>query len=269
MLVAIVALAVTACRPGWPPPGGDGHHEPPGRPDRLALVGTDEVDPIYGQGIAATDEGWILSGVNVLSRTAPTPTTVTQLLTPVIPPDLAAQGFDHVGDPDVVDGVLYVPFEQPDYTVGRQLMARFDAATLTFLDATPVAQHHNSFVAVDRGARIAYSTDQFDDDAILRYDLRHDWRPLPPIHLDRRLTHIQGGAVGGGAFWVSTDDDHDGVYRVDLHSGAVTDLGGTGHGAGEGEGIAYIHTDDGAFLHTVTVDAFIVPVYIDHWRLTH
>jgi hypothetical protein len=169
-----------------------------------------------------------------------------------------------VGDVDVAGTTLYVPFEQPDYQRGEQAMARYDAATLRFIDATPVPQHHNSFVAVDATRGIAYSTAWFDDDTVLRYDLAHQWKRLAPLKLRRSLGHIQGGAVGGGQLFLSTDDDRNGVYGVDLHSGRVRFLGSTGHGAGEAEGIAYTATHGGE-LHTVTADVRIVPVYLDHW----
>jgi hypothetical protein len=234
---------------------------------RIVRVATDEVDPTYNQGIAGNGRTWILSGTTAMAHAAPTGAIVSKV-DPAIPPEWAAQGYDHVGDVDVVGDTLYVPFEQGDYARDEQAMARYDAATLRFRGATPVHQHHNSFVTVDPVQRIAYSTDWFDDDALLRYDLDHDWKPLPPLPLSRTLSHIQGGAVGGGQFFVSTDDDRNGVYGVDLRTGTVRFLGSTGHGAGEGEGIAYARTGPrGAVLHTVTVDVKIAPVYVDHWRI--
>ena len=44
---------------------------------------------------------------------------VTQV--PAIPPDLRARGYDHVGDIDVVAGVVYAPLEQPHYELGQQV----------------------------------------------------------------------------------------------------------------------------------------------------
>lgn len=233
---------------------------------RLTLAGSDEIDPSFAQGIAPDERSWILSGTSVLAHATDVGTIVTRV-SPVIPPEWAARGYNHVGDIDVVGDTLYVPFEQSDYQRGEQAMARYDAVTLRFIDATPVHQHHNSFVAVDEKHKIAYSTDWFDDDALVRYDLTDHWKRLLPLHLSRSLGHIQGGAVGAGQFFVSTDDERNGVYGVDLRSGAVRFLGSTGHGAGEGEGIAYARRDDGAELHTVTADVRIVPVYVDHWTI--
>jgi hypothetical protein len=266
-LALVSALAVAACGSG-----GSDHTAttPTTRPAHLArsirLVGTDEIDATFAQGVAPHGSGWILSGTNLLGHAGPTG-TILDRQGPVIPADWAAQGFDHVGDVDVVGTTLYVPFEQPDYQRGRQAMARYDATTFRFLDATPVPQHHNSFVAVDGARHLAYSTDWFDDDAVLRYDVAHGWKPLPPLRLSRQLGHIQGGAVGGGQLFLSTDDDRNGVYGVDLRTGAVRFLGSTGHGAGEAEGIAFTAGRGRTGLHTVTADAMIVPVYLDHWTI--
>lgn len=235
------------------------------RPQRIELVSTNEISAGFGQGIAKAAGGWIVSGTNVLARTDEAMNVLNSVI-PAIPADWAARGFNHVGDIDVVGNVLYAPFEQSDYAKGEQAMARFDATTLAFRDAVIVHQSHNSFVAVDPVHHIAYSTNLFDDDALLRYDLTHAWKPLPPLRFSQPLVHIQGGAVGAGAFWISTNDPTHGVFTVDLTTGRVRRLGGTGHLGGEGEGIAYAKTA-GAVLHTLTLDAIITPNYADHWKL--
>jgi hypothetical protein len=218
------------------------------------------------QGIARVRDGWVLSGTGTLSR-VDEQLQETRSIADAIPADLRARGFDHVGDVDVVGGVVHAPLEQPDYSKRRQLMARYDADTLEFLDARPVRQGHASFVTVDPRTRIAYSTDQFDDDRVLRYDTRRDWKRLPPLRLDRRLERIQGGDVSGGALWLSTDDATNGLYRVDLSSGHVTPLGNAGRVDGEGEGIDATALPTGR-LHMVTVDAAIVPIWLGHLDVT-
>src|SRR5262249_17356687 len=130
---------------------------------------------------------------------------VQRRVEPAIPASWRARGYDHVGDVDVADTTLYVPFEQSDYERGQQVMARYDARTPAFRDATVVPQHENSFVAVDPATGIAYSMDRFGGDALTRYDVRARWRPMAPLHLDRTIDRVQGAAVGRGAIWLSTD----------------------------------------------------------------
>jgi hypothetical protein len=225
------------------------------------LSSEDPLDPVYGQGIARVDGGWIVSGTNVLGRLDDGLREQLRVA-PVIPPEWTAQGFDHVGDPDVADGFLYAPLEQPDYDRGRQATARFDLATLTLIDAVLLPQHHNAFVTVAAG--IAYSTDFFDDDTLLRYDVEDGWKPLEPLRLSRRLDRIQGGDVAHGAVWLSTDDVRNGVYRVDLETGRVDDVGSAGHLDGEGEGIDATALASGS-LHLLTRDVRVTPVWLGHF----
>src|SRR6476469_419577 len=88
----------------------------------------------FNQGVARTDGGWILSGTNVLARVDD---NLKQLVReqPAIPAEWAAKGYKHVGDVDVLRAEIYAPLEQPDFNLGRQATARFDARTLQFLGA--------------------------------------------------------------------------------------------------------------------------------------
>jgi hypothetical protein len=69
--------------------------------------------------------------------------------------------------------------------------------------------------------------------------------------------------------WVSTDDDHDGIYRVDLATGAAQDVGSMGHIDGEGEGIDARPGPDGTvLLEVISADAKLVPMRIIHLTAT-
>jgi hypothetical protein len=201
------------------------------------LESTVRIPPIYNQGIARAADGWVVSGQFALGRLEPDLTGATLAVPNAIPAVWAARGYNHVGDIDIEGPTLYAPIEQPNYNLGHQLMAEYDAGSLRFLAAREVPQHENSFVAVDRDSGIAYTMDHFDGDALLRYDVRAGWEPIKPLRLSRLLHRVQGASVGGGAIWLSTDDGHNGIYRVDSRTGAVTDVGSAPPIAGEGEGI--------------------------------
>jgi hypothetical protein len=133
---------------------------------------------------------------------------------------------------------------------------------LKFLDALELPQHENSFVAVDQTTMTAFSMDHFDGDSLLRYRIP-DWKPLTPLTMSATLHHTQGAAVAGGALWISTSDEHNDLYRVDLASGHV-DLAGTlGHEGGEGEGIDATTLASGA-LHALVIDPNLAPVWLVH-----
>ena len=214
----------------------------------------------FNQGVARVPGGWILSGTN-----SPIPSTdilartdddlhVLATLPSAIPPQWKAQGFDHIGDIDVVGNTIYAPFEQPDYSKGVQATARYDATTLLF-------------VAIDPKSMTAYSMDHFDGDALLRYDVRAGWKPLAPLKLSMLLHRTQGAAVGGGAVWISTDDDRHGIYRVDPATGHVDLVGTLGHPGGEGEGLDAAALSSGS-LHGLVIDPNLTTVWLVHLALT-
>jgi hypothetical protein len=216
------------------------------------------VDPAYRQGVAKTPTGWIFSVNNGLYSTDDN-FVQTKAVSPEIPAQWAAQGFNHIGDIDVENGVLYAPLEQPDYTKGYQAMLTFDPVTLAYKTGLRVPQHQNSFVTVDPATHIAYTMDQFGGKALLRYDVAHGWQPLAPLAMSLFVDKVQGADLHDGAAWLSTDDARDEVYRVDLATGAVQLLGSIGHVDGEGEGIDATPTAAGD-LHVLSVDVKIVPV---------
>ena len=222
-----------------------------------------EVPAGYNQGIARVEGGWVLSGTNLLVR-------VNENLRPKktvplpIPTDLRVRGYNHVGDVDAVGRYVYAPLEQSDYERGEQITAWYDVVSLKLVDSVTLAQHENSFVTIDPKTMTAYSMDRFGGDALLRYDVDDGWAPLPPLVMSRFVDKVQGADVARGAVWLSTSDPTNELFRVDLESGTVVDLGSAGHVGGEGEGIDATRLRSGAF-HTLTIDVKRAPVWLGHF----
>jgi hypothetical protein len=241
-----------------------------GQAPQARLRSKQAIPVLYNQGIARANGGWILSGTlspipetDVLVRTDEQfNVLVTNKL--AIPPQWRARGYNHIGDIDVVGNVAYVPFEQPDYTKGQQVTARYDARNLRFLDAVVVPQHENSFVAVDATTRIAYSMDHFDGTALLRYDVRRGWKRLSPLRLSTELHHTQGASVTPGAVWISTSDPSNDLYRVSMKTGHVDLIGQIVDPLGEGEGIDATSLPSGG-LHAMVLDPDMTKVWVEHF----
>jgi hypothetical protein len=222
-----------------------------------------EVDGRYRQGMARLDDGWVFTSDISLHRTDDDLAVVGEDLD-AMPDDLKALGYDHIGDPDVHDGVLWVPIESPGgKETGEQVTARFDPGTLAYVDSFPVPQHHNAFVAVDDDG-VIWSADEFSDDTLVRYTVEGTTvTPLEPLVMDRTIERIQGADVADGALWLATDDEQNGVYRVDVETGEVDALGSMGRIPGEGEGIDATDLPSG-LLHTLVADENIVPMWFVH-----
>jgi hypothetical protein len=227
------------------------------------------VDPAYGRGLARASDGWFVSGADSLARVDERMQPVRRVDT-VIPSAWKQRGFDHIGDIDAAGATLYVPFERAagqDGQSGEQVMARYDAETLTFRDATMVRQQENQFVAVDGDSGIAYSMDRSSSNELLRYDVRAGWRPLTPLLLDRTLTRVQGGAVARDAVWLATADDHNGLYRVEIDEGLVTDVGSAPPAGGEAGGVDAAEVSSGD-LHATVLTADRRAVALDHFLVS-
>ena len=126
--------------------------------------------PAYRQGLARVDTGWIFSFNDGLFITDDA-LQQTSSRVPAIPPEWRARGFDHIGDIDVANGVLYAPLEQPDYERVSRRCSRTTPRRSQYQSGLNVAQHENSFVTVDPTTGVAYSMDRFGGDALLRYDV--------------------------------------------------------------------------------------------------
>jgi hypothetical protein len=208
--------------------------------------------------------GWIFSGTRWLAHTDDA-LHQTSINSHAIPPGWLARGYDHIGDIDVVGNVLYAPYEEPNYALGHQATALYDATTLRFVSAVVLKQHQNSFVTVDPRTMIAYSMDEFGGAALLRYDIRHAWKPLAPLKMSRFVDRVQGADIALGAAWLSTDDATKALYRVDLVTGHVDRLGSQGYLKGEGEGIDATLLASG-LLHALIVPTTLVP-YLHDYRI--
>ena len=242
-LAWIAALLLAACTPA---------------PRAANVTRTVDVDPLYRQGVARVPGGWIWSFNDGLFRTDENDARQAGLR-PAIPDAWKTRGYNHIGDIDVVDGVLYAPLEQPDYEKGRQAVLLYDASTLAYRSGFEVEQHENSFLTVDPETRIAYSLDRFGGDALLRYAVDRDWQRLEPLRMSKFVDKVQGADVAEGAIWLISDDGGKGLYRVDLATGRAEGLGSIGYLDGEAEGIDA--TREGTrLLRVLSIDAAQVPV---------
>ncbi len=272
-VLAVVATAAAAACSGGDDDDSDGGEggERDATTTTVAMTyaaeatGEAEINGGWRQGLARADGGWVFSTNNGLFRTGEDFVQAGGG-DQVIPPELAAEGLDHVGDIDIADGVLWAPLEGPERTEG-QVIARYDAGTLAYVGSEPVEQDHAAWVAVD--GDVVYSMNEFEsDDTVLRYR----WtggrlEPGEPLVMGAAVERVQGGDVADGALWLSTDDDTHGIYRVDLASGEVTAVGSAGRVDGEGEGIDATDLPAG-LLHVLVADAEIIPMWLTSFAVT-
>lgn len=276
-MVCVVALVVVSCssnNTAAPPAAGSGATGTTApattttvAPVQATLTSEVEVSGAYRQGVARVPDGWVFSTNLALYRTTEDPADVTVKNEAAIPPDWTAKGYNHIGDIDVVDGIIYAPIEQPDYDRTVQAMFRYDATTLQFLDGVEIKQRENSFVTVDPSTLTAYSMMEFGGKAFTRYDIKAGWKPLEPMPMTMLVDKVQGADIADGALWLASDDDKKGLYRVIMASGQTDQIGTVGHLDGETEGIDSTRLPSG-LLHVLSIDAKLLPVRLAHFAVS-
>lgn len=256
----VIALIVTITAANKAFPSDTGVNNPKASRWHLSITGKHEVSIFYRQGLAHVKDGWIFSSNNGLFRTDEHYRQTSSLL-PAIPSKLSVQGYNKINDVSVNGSYLWAPIERDDKNSGVQVIARYDTGSLKFIDSFTVPQHYCTFVAVDKDGTI-YSTDSFTDDTILRYKLVNKrLKPLSSIKLSSKVTFIHGGDIADGALWLSTNDAHKGLYRADLSTGEVQDLGSVIHGDDEVDGVDAT-TLPGGLLYVLSIDANQRPVRV-------
>lgn len=232
---------------------------------------SDAVDVFYSQGIARVPGGWIFSASGGLWRTDDAFAQVAENMVP-LPDALTPSGFNHIGDIDLAQGVLYASVEQSDFARGEQAVVLFDPQTLKYKSHVILKQHEASFLAIDEATMTAYLTDRYSDDTLLRYDVAAGWKALPSLQMSQQAVHIQGADFAQGALWLSCDDDAQSIYRVDLQSGAVLRVGTVnrqdkvGNFRPEVEGIDATPLPSG-LLHVLTGEPLKATSWVDHFAV--
>lgn len=132
-------------------------------------------------------------------------------------------GVNHLGDIDVVDGIIYGVIE--NYvnisTYSNMKLARFNASTLAYIDSVDVsAQGHevSSVAYCDRDGYL-YVSSYADGSKLWKYD-RSTLAYVGALTLSSTVTLIQGVTYWNDSFWLSSGYPNNVVYRVE-YGGSV------------------------------------------------
>ncbi|MDB5999334.1 MAG: sorting protein [Rhizobacter sp.] len=155
----------------------------------------------------------------------------TGTITSGIDPSLSAQGFDHIGDIDYANGIIYASLDnsQTNPSYSQPAVALYDANTLkytgqSFTLSGPDGTHDiASWIAVNATAGLAYGMAYNDATEMAVYNLS-DFSFVKYIQLSQSLDSVQGGKIFGDWMYMAADDSSRSVYRTSLIDGTVEDL---------------------------------------------
>jgi hypothetical protein len=148
-----------------------------------------------------------------------------------IPTSLSSLGYDHIGDIDVANGIIYASLDNSQTTpsYSQPAIALYDANTLqytgTFFTLSPPDGTHDiaSWVAVNASAGLAYGMAYDNATEMAVYNLS-DFSFVKYIQLSQSLDQVQGGKIFGDWMYMSSNDPSRSVYRTNLITGQVQDL---------------------------------------------
>ena len=176
------------------------------------------VSHLYYQGLAEGGGFWYFSYKNALFKTNEWFNETIKALYPAIPSDLMDAGYDHIGDIDHHEGIIYAPVEDKAYL--KPIVILYNASDLSYIGFIgPLPQSHLPWVAVDSKGFI-YSSEFRDVDEVKVYDKNGILVQI--IELNTTLQRVQGGCILYDTYLIlSTDDGGDWIYAVDIATGEV------------------------------------------------
>jgi hypothetical protein len=138
-------------------------------------------------------------------------------------PFAGVAGVNHLGDPSVSGGVLYVPAETYAGcgSVSGQKILTFNTTTLALINQYNISAqgHEASGIAIDAVNNIAYVSSYCDGSQIWRYNAT-TFAFLSAITLERSINGIQGVSYYNGLLYIASQ--YDGIYTCDPSTGSIS-----------------------------------------------
>lgn len=173
---------------------------------------------IVNEGIAHHGDSWILSNKYVLLKTSIDPVIVQLTNEHAIPKELWDLSYDHIGDIDVCDGIIYGGLEAKNKDA-MGVIVTWNATDLSLLNyATTTKTHGMPWIAVDPSSNLLYSAD-WDGAELQVYD-RNTFLWVRSIPIMDLPSEIQGGAFYKGELYLACNGE-DSIWKVDFKSSTV------------------------------------------------
>lgn len=133
-------------------------------------------------------------------------------------------GYDHIGDLDFFDNLIYASFEDVNYAKPRVVLFEEDLSVSSY--SVLVDQSHLPWCAVNSRDELVYSSEFDPVTHINAFRLREQDSAdlVTRLELKRTLHNVQGGFIHENKLYVSCDDGVRGIYEIDLSSGEVLTL---------------------------------------------
>jgi len=197
------------------------------------------------QGVAWDGTSYYVSGTNKLTKYD---AAWNVLATNNNPLGSIGGGTNHIGDIEVVEGIVYAPAENyaSVSSFSGMRIARFRADTLAYIDSVSISAqgHEASSIAYCKKDGYLYVSSYADGSKLWRYD-RSTLAYVGSVNMSSTIALIQGVTWWREAFWINSDSTKS-TFRVEYSGsvrGSVYSISGT---YDQLEGIS--HTDNSLIL---------------------
>ena len=175
---------------------------------------------IVNEGLAHDDTNWFLSNQHVLYKTTIEPMEIVAANYHAIPQELSQRRYNHIGDIDVIDGIIYGGLESSNEPQG--ILAAWNATDLSLIRYKETTMKGMPWVAIDPKTRLLYSAVWNDCCKLQVYDLvTFDFvgtvATTNPEGLPRE---IQGGAFYENDLYLAVNGNCS-IYKMDINTGHI------------------------------------------------
>jgi len=129
-------------------------------------------------------------------------------------------GYNHLGDCQYADGMIYFPVEEPSYSHPAIFVYSINKKSIDFKSykMQPI-QKHMPWIAMDPVNRILYTSEYYNASQLFAYNAT-TLEYLSTVEINIALDEVQGGAFHDGLLYLGVNA-HDTVYAIDLTTGEV------------------------------------------------
>lgn len=145
---------------------------------------------------------------------------VISSLTDAIPHSLREEGgYNHLGDCQFSNGLIYFPVEEPSYTKPAIFIYELHGSSIKYIASNAQSsQEHMPWIAMDSSSQLLYSSNYDNVTTLQVYNTALNF--IKDVTLSTTLSKVQGGAFYEGLLYVGVNGG-DTVFSIDVETGVV------------------------------------------------
>lgn len=223
---------------------------------------------LRGQGVTTDGVHYYFSSNYGLLKTELDGTTWVESNIIAIPYDLLKIGCNHIGGITYYDGKIYAPIEDGGEHE-NVFIAVYDSETLKLIkySALPKEYHPRGvpWCIADGTKGYLYAAPPDNITEINVYDI-NTLEFIKKLPISQAIDNIQGGDMYDGIIYVSVSREDQAIYAINSETGEVKKaISRNLAGKSEGEDVAVLKTDDGAFFHVLNIGNVKVGSHFRHY----